>query len=86
MSKTKARARKKATPRAPTKVDPRKAAAPKSEPVVTDEDRLKFAQKLSRDRQMVIDELMQMNAEQTLIIARQRAALKLHASGQQAGG
>ncbi len=58
----------------------------KTDAVVTDKDRLQFAQKQARDRQMVIDELIQINADQTLTIAKQRATIKLYtAQAQQIG-
>jgi len=81
-SKSKAKAKKSNTVTLP----PRQQKG-KKEPVITEKDRLVVSQKLARDRQLVIDELMAMNAEQTLIIARQRAALKLYnaASTQQPG-
>lgn len=75
-----------------SKVKPRKRATSKPRikvvekdvtPVVTDKDRIAMAQKQAKERQMIIDELIQINAELTLSVARYRATLKVYSAQQQ---
>ncbi len=56
----------------------------RKEPVVTDKVKLQLAQQQVRESSLVVQELMQINADLTLTIARQRATMK-QARAQQPG-
>ena len=55
---------------------------------ITDQDQIKFLKKQNRDQNLVLEELIKINSDQALELAKQRATVRLFQEQQsrQAGG